>query len=72
MCVITNLNKHFSNDKELKKLFNRNNVEVSYSCMPNMASIIKGHNSKILAPTNQQKARHAMAGTLALNSRTSP
>ena len=29
------------------KIFNRNTVKVSYSCMPNVAAIIKGHNSQI-------------------------
>jgi hypothetical protein len=44
------INTHFSKDRELRKLFNRSNVKVSYSCMPNMASIIKSHNTRILAP----------------------
>lgn len=33
---------------ELAKLFNKKTVKLSYSCMPNMQSIISGHNKKIL------------------------
>ena len=32
----------------LSKVFNRNNVKVGYSSMPNVASIINAHNKKIL------------------------
>jgi hypothetical protein len=39
--------KHFPKSSKLNKIFNKNTVKVSYSCMPNMASIIKAHNSKI-------------------------
>ena len=30
------------------KLFNRNNIKISYSCMPNMASVIPNHNTSLL------------------------
>lgn len=43
------VDKHFPRSHILHKVFNRNNVKVSYSCTNNMASIIKSHNSKILA-----------------------
>ena len=33
---------------KLHKIFNRNNLKVSYSCTTNMANIIKSHNQKIL------------------------
>ena len=42
------IDKHFPKGHALHKLFNRNTVKVSYSCMNNMASIISGHNAKIL------------------------
>ena len=32
---------------QLGKIFNRNTVKVSYSCMPDVASIIKSHNKKV-------------------------
>ena len=34
------LKKHFPKAHKLSKVFNRNNVKVSYSSMPNFASII--------------------------------
>jgi len=42
------IGKHFPKGSKLSKIFNKNNVKVSYSCMPNMSSIIKNHNNKIL------------------------
>ena len=50
------INKNFpkgppgSRKAQLRKLFNRNNLKCSYSCMPNMARIIKSHNTRILNP----------------------
>ena len=38
--------KHFPRSHKLHKIFNRNTVKVSYSCMNNMSNIIKGHNKK--------------------------
>ena len=40
--------KHFPTQHKFYKIFNKNTLKISYSCMPNMASLIKGHNSKIL------------------------
>ena len=42
------VDKHFPVNHNLHKAFNRNNVKVSYSCMPNTASVIKAHNKRIL------------------------
>ena len=44
--------KHFPKGSPLSKIFNRNTVKVSFSCMPNMANVIKAHNTKILAQTS--------------------
>ena len=41
------IDKHFPVGSKLRKVFNRNTVKVSYSCMPNMGSIIKQHNARI-------------------------
>jgi hypothetical protein len=46
---LTFINKHFHKHPKLSKIFNRNNIKISYSCMPNLKSIIKAHNSKILS-----------------------
>ena len=40
--------KHFPRHHKYYKLFNRNNIKLSYSCMPNMNNIIRKHNSKIM------------------------
>ena len=40
------IDKHFKNSK-LAKIFNRNTVKISYSCMPNIKQIIKGQNAKL-------------------------
>ena len=42
------LGKHFPKTYQLHKLFNRNNVKVSYSSLPNFKSVINGHNKNIL------------------------
>ena len=39
------------------KLFNRNTVKVSYSCMKNIKSIINIHNKKILNETQKKKEK---------------
>ena len=33
---------------KLRKIFNRNTLKLSYSCMPNVQQIIKGHNQTVL------------------------
>ena len=42
------VNRHFTKDNKLKKVFNRNNVKVSYSTMRNVATIINSQNKKNL------------------------
>ena len=41
------IDKHFPVGSKLRKVFNRNTVKVSYSCMPSMGCIIKQHNARI-------------------------
>ena len=41
------INEHFGNS-ELKQFFNRSTVKLSYSCMPNMDSIISNHDRYLL------------------------
>ena len=36
--------KHFPKKSKLSKMFNKNKFKVSYSCMPNISSIISNHN----------------------------
>ena len=42
------INKHFPRNNKFRKLFNKNNVKLSYSCTKNVASIISSHNKKVL------------------------
>ena len=44
------IDNHFNKAHRLYKIFNRNNVKVSYSCMPDVSSYIKSHNTKISTP----------------------
>ena len=41
------IEKHFPKHHRLHRIFNKNNVKVSYSCMENMETIISKHNKKI-------------------------
>ena len=43
------INKHFPANHKYRKLFNRNNLKVSYSSMRNVKSIVNTHNKKILS-----------------------
>ena len=42
------IDKCFPVGHSLRKIFNRNTVKLSYSCLPNMGQAISRHNSKIL------------------------
>ena len=42
------LDQHFPKQDRLHKIFNRNNVKVSYSCTENMSSFISSHDKKLL------------------------
>ena len=44
------IKKHFPKNHKFNKLFNKNTVKISYSCMPSVKSIINAHNKKILHP----------------------
>ena len=53
LCLI---DKHYPKSHVLHKIFNRNNVKVSYSCMSNMARVVKSHNAKILGKVDASSA----------------
>ena len=42
------LKKHFGKNHRYHKIFNKNNVKISYCCMSNIKNIINSHNKKIL------------------------
>ena len=63
MSVQTNLTKMFysiivraipKNLESLPRLFNRNNLKISYSCTRNMGTIIASHNSRIQHQNSQE------------------
>ena len=41
------VDRHFPKKSKLHKIFNRNTLKVSYSCMPNMSTLIKAHNNRM-------------------------
>merc|ERR1711952_615410 len=48
------IDESFPPTNALHKKLNRHNVKLSYSCMPNQKSLIKTHNSKVLAAAAPQ------------------
>ena len=46
--------KCFQKSHPLYKIFNRHTLKLSYSCMPNMKSIISSHNNHVLSNANAQ------------------
>ena len=49
--------KHFPKNHQLHKIFNTNTIKHSYSCTPNMQSIITQHNSQLLNGEEKQQHR---------------
>ncbi len=48
------IDKHFPHNHKLHKIFNRNTVKISYSCMNNVESIISKHNTRIIRNSEPQ------------------
>ena len=44
------LKLHFPRNNSFHKIFNKNSIKISYSCMRNISSIIASHNKSILRP----------------------
>jgi len=47
------VDRHFPRGSKLSKIFNRNNVKISYSCMRNVNQIIKTHNASAMSKGTQ-------------------
>ena len=48
--------KHFPCNNSFHKIFNKNTIKISYSCMRNISSIIASHNKSILRMENCLKS----------------
>ena len=48
------IDNHFPKTNKFHIILSRNNVEVSYSCLPNFANMIKSHNNRILSEEKTQ------------------
>ena len=59
------VDKNFTEDHPLKKIFNRNTLKVSYRCTPNIGSIISAHNTKILKQDGNPETADCNCGDLA-------
>ena len=50
------VSKHFSRDHRYYKIFNKNTIKISYSCLPNVKAVINTHNRKVLNNDKKSKA----------------
>ena len=51
------ISKHFPAHSKYSKIFNRNTVKISYSCTPNIKSIITSHNKNLLTQGDNDTIR---------------
>ena len=55
-CFLSLIDQHFPKANPLHKIFNRNTIKLSYSCMNNVKSIISSHNKSVIRKsTNSDK-----------------
>ena len=57
------VNKSFPKGSKLHKIFNKNTIKLSYSCMANMQQIVSSHNSRILRNTLNPSNNNANSNT---------
>lgn len=48
-CFLSLIDQHFPKSNPLHKIFNRNTLKLSYSCMNNVKSIISSHNKSVIS-----------------------
>ena len=51
------LDKHFGRNHKCHKIFNRNNVKISYSCIDNIKNVISSHKKEITNFYNEMKGK---------------
>ena len=56
-CISSNMGRDFLNNP-LAKIFNKNNIKISYSFINNMSQIIKTHNKKIASTKSTHQPYH--------------
>ena len=64
------IDKHFSKTNRFHKIFNKNNIRVSCSCLPNFANMIKAHNKRILSEEKTHKTNLNETANTAISSST--
>ena len=57
------IDKHFPKDHSLRKIFNRNTIKISYSCMNNTKQVIDNHNKRILHSSHSSYTKDNKDGT---------
>ena len=55
------IKKHFPKEHKFHKIFNRNTLKLSYSCMPNIKTKINAHNRDILQNTPSKMRNSVIA-----------
>ena len=64
-CFLSLIDKHFPKSNPLHKIFNRNTLKLSYSCMGNIKTIISNHNKAVISKstrTNNQTKKCCNCG----------
>ena len=56
--ILQLIKKHFPKEHKFHKIFNRNTLKLSYSCMPSIKTKINAHNREILRNTPSKNAKH--------------
>ena len=51
------IQKHFPSNHKYHKIFNKNNVKISYSCMANIKSVINMHNKEVITGKKTQAVK---------------
>ena len=59
------IKKHFPKDHKLHKIFNTNTFKLSCSFVPNISSVIKQHNQKVLSSSQINEKRQCNCRNLA-------
>ena len=55
--LIKLISEYYAPNHKSVKIFNKNTIKLSYSCMPNIRSKINGHTKKILQPKSAQQQK---------------